>query len=272
MRSIQLPGTSLSVSRFIFGTGSLHHVGDLKEQAAHLQAAADAGFRHFDTAPLYGFGQAEEAVGLAFDGKSTAENPITLTTKVGLYPPGGEAQSRAAMLMRKVIGKAIPLVSRPQADWSVKCARESLDASLRRLRREHVDLLLLHEPDHRLIDTDEWLRWLEQEAANRVRHFGVCGEISRLMPFIRGKSALAQVVQAPDSIANREADQLESEGRFPQLTYGYLSSMSGDDSFEDVLCAALARNKDGAILVSTRTPSRLGSFADLAESESSGQS
>lgn len=272
MRSIQLLGTGLSVSRFVFGTGSLHHLGHPKDQVAHLLAAADAGFSHFDTAPLYGFGQAEKALGLAFGGNQAAGHGITITTKVGLYPPGGRSQSRYATLGRKVIGKALRSVSRPEADWSVARARTSLDESLRHLRRERVEILLLHEPDAGLVRTDEWLRWLQDEAGNRVLYFGVCGEISRLAPFVAGASGLAQVVQAPDSIADREADQLGHPGWFPQLTYGYLSSNTGGDSADTILHRALMRNSQGAILVSTRTRSHLGSFATLAGSVDGGHS
>lgn len=272
MKTVQLPGTSLSVSRFIFGTASLHHVGDIGAQVAHVKAAADAGFRHFDTAPLYGFGQAEQALGMAFGAGSSARNGITVTTKVGLYPPGGASQSRIGMLGRKLIGKVMPSISRPVADWSVARAKASLDQSLKRLGRDFVELLLLHEPDAALVETDEWLRWLEVEAGNRVMHFGICGETSHLAPFVDTRSGLTKVVQAPDSLANREADQLVIGGRFPQLTYGYLSSRKNGDSAEQILRGALARNSSGAVLISTRNRSRLHSFARIAGSAIDGQS
>lgn len=264
MKTVQLPGTSLWVSRFIFGTASLHHVGDIAAQVAHLKAAADAGFRHFDTAPLYGFGQAEQALGMAFGSGSSVRNDITFTTKVGLYPPGGASQSRVGMLGRKAIGKVMPSVSRPLADWSVSRARESLNQSLRRLGRDLVEILLLHEPDAALVKTDEWLRWLEEEAGNRVLHFGICGEASRLVPFVDDSNGLARVVQAPDSLANGEANRLAIDGRLPQLTYGYLSSSKDRASAELILRGALARNSSGAVVVSTRNRSRLDSFARIA--------
>lgn len=266
MKIIKLPDTNLWVSRFIFGTGSLHHLGGLRDQVAHLHAAYDAGFRHFDTAPLYGFGQAEQALGAAFRADSTYGNGISLTTKVGLYPPGGASQSRIGMVARKALGKAVSSISRPQADWAVARARASLDDSLRRLRRDRVELLLLHEPNDALIETDEWLGWLEEETGNRIIHFGICGGISRLAPFVNSKSQFARILQAPDSIGNRESDQLVSNGRLPQLTYGYLSSIAEGDSVETLLSGALSRNRYGAILVSTRARSRLESFANLADS------
>ena len=265
MRSITLPGTSLTVSRFVFGTGSLHHLGNLAEQVAHLPAAADEGFSHFDTAPLYGFGQAEEAIGNAFD--RNAPPMITVTTKVGLYPPHGSTQSRIEILGRKAMGKVLPSLSRPQANWAVARARQSLDESLGRLRREHVDLLLLHEPNQELVQTDEWMAWLEQEQGSRISHFGICGEIARLAPFLETGSGLAQLVQAPDSIAGKEADRLVRDGRFPQLTYSYLSASKRGEGPETVLRGALARNPTGAVVVSTRTRSRLPGFAELADEE-----
>ena len=110
MKRIPLPGARLTLSRFSFGTASLHHLGALGKQVRHLRAALEAGFSHFDTAPLYGFGMAERALGRAFsDARSEA---VTIATKVGLYPPGGAAQGRVAMLARKIVGKALPAMSR----------------------------------------------------------------------------------------------------------------------------------------------------------------
>jgi aryl-alcohol dehydrogenase-like predicted oxidoreductase len=271
MKKRKLERTNLLVSRFIFGTSSLHHIGNLREQADHLRAAVDAGFSHFDTAPLYGFGSAEEAIGLAFNRNVASDTSITLTTKVGRYAPGGGSHSRLSMLGRKAVGKVIPGLSRPQVDWSVARARASLDASLTRLRREQIDILLLHEPDQGLINTDEWLRWLEAEVDNRVKNFGICGEISHLVPFVSNPSVMTKVVQARDSWANCEADQLADCGHFPQLTFGYLASSFAGESAASVLRGALSRNRDGAILVSTRKRARLHSFADLAASEGAGQ-
>ena len=150
MRQVLLPGTDLSVSRFVFGTASLHHLGRLPVQAAHLAAAATAGFTHFDTAPLYGFGGAERVLGSVFGREPT----ITFTTKVGLYSPGGSDQGHAAMLGRKIGGKLWPRLSRAVADLSVEQARRSLEGSLRRLSRDCVDILLLHEPAPGLLRTD----------------------------------------------------------------------------------------------------------------------
>lgn len=263
MRIMPLAGTTLFVSRFAFGTASLHHVGPKKVQVDHLLAAYDAGFTHFDTAPLYGFGSSERILGAAFGGGNFRE--VTIASKVGLYPPGGTEQSRLAMLARKVVGKGIPKISRALVDFQVESARASLDATLLRLKRDHVDLLFLHEPDYQLAATDEWLRWLEDEALERVVSFGVAGPALKVKPFIAVGSPLARVVQIQDSYEKREADILANYGRVMQLTYGYLSSASKERSPEDILVRALARNKTGSVLVSTRNRNRLTRFSAISD-------
>jgi D-threo-aldose 1-dehydrogenase len=260
MKSVLLPGTDIRVSRFVFGTASLHHVGTLNRQIDHLRAAADAGFTHFDTAPLYGFGGAETAIGEAFNARSD----ITVTTKVGLYPPGGcNLRSRRTMLVRKAMGRILPKFSRPVADWSVAQARTSLNASLRRLRRERVDVLLLHEPEIDLLATDEWLRWLEEER-DRVGTFGIAGPAARVAPFVRCDHSLARIVQSRDGIESCEADFMIEAGRRMQFTYGYLSGLANGLDPVEILTGALSRNLTGAIVVSTCRRDRLPLFAGIA--------
>lgn len=262
MRRVILPGTDLCVSRFVFGTASLHHLGRRSTQAGQLEAAAAAGFTHFDTAPLYGFGGAEKLLGEVFG----AEPAITFTTKVGLYPPGRGDQGRASMLMRKVGGRLWPALSRAVADFAVKRARYSLQESLRRLRRGNVDLLLIHDPPLGLLQTDEWLRWREAEA-ERVRHVGIAGPAELVAPFLQAGDGLGQVIQVSDSLDNCDADIVHRADRPMQLTYGYFRSSAEPRSGSEVLAGALARNRTGAIIVSTRSQARLMEFAKAAAGE-----
>lgn len=262
MQQVLLPGTDLSVSRFVFGTASLHHLGRLPQQTAHLESAAAVGFTHFDTAPLYGFGGAERALGSSFGDEPT----ITFTTKVGLYSPGGSDQAHLAMLARKVGGKLWPRLSRAVADLSVDRARRSLEDSLRRLRRDSVEILLLHEPVAGLLRTDEWQRWRESEG-DRIGHVGIAGQSRIVEPFLKSGGPLAQVIQVCDGLDTRDADVVTGVGRPLQLTYGYFSSDRSGRSGADILSGALERNRTGAIVVYSRSPSRLTSFATAAAQE-----
>jgi D-threo-aldose 1-dehydrogenase len=72
------------LSRLGFGTSGI--MGAALTTAGRLKlldAAFDAGIRHFDTAPLYGFGEAESLLGRFLRGRRDA---ITITTKFGLLP------------------------------------------------------------------------------------------------------------------------------------------------------------------------------------------
>lgn len=256
MKQIVLPGTDLSVSRFSFGTGSLVRVLSQSERARLLAAAHEAGFTHFDTAPYYGYGLAERELG-AF----LASRPdVTITTKVGLYSPGGEESSTAAIVARKIAGRVFPALTKPVVDFAVARAKASLDASLRRLRRARVDVFLLHEAEISLIDTDEWLRWLEGER-DRVGHFGIALATQRLRPFLDAHHPLARIVQTQDSLDGREADVLAAHGRTMQFTYGYMSSRAGADPCT-VLAGALNRNRTGSVIVSTTKAERLQHYVN----------
>ena len=264
MNQITLPGTDIRVSRFSFGTAGLFNAsGSARERGRLLAAAYDNGFTHFDTAPYYAFGIAERDLRPFLAARPQA----TVATKVGLYSPGGETQSAALVFLRKAAGRAWPALSRATVDWSVERARSALSASLRRLGRERIDLYLLHEPDLRLIATDEWLRWLEDEG-ERVAWFGVAGNSERIGPFVESANRLAAVVQTNDSLDGREADVVARFGRPPQLTYGYVSARRSGGPLDaaTILGAALRRNRTGSIIVSTRRIDRLPQYAAILAS------
>jgi aryl-alcohol dehydrogenase-like predicted oxidoreductase len=145
-------------------------------------------------------------------------------------------------------------------------ARRALSGSLKRLGRDRIDLYMLHEPDYSLLDTDEWLRWLEDERQH-VAWFGIALDTARLAPFLRNESRLASIIQTFDSIAGHEADVILKTGRPLQVTYGYVSSFEGRRS-EDVgavLASALQRNATGSIIVSTAKAERLSQYRNAVE-------
>jgi D-threo-aldose 1-dehydrogenase len=267
VRKVQLAETSISVSRFVFGTGSLFNSGTTKVRQALLFSAIDAGFTHFDTAPYYGFGTAELDLAPILKKHPDA----TVTTKVGIYSPGGEPQPTTAVFLRKAAGRFIKSLSRPTVDFSVARAMQALEGSLRRLNRNRIDVYTLHEPEFRLLNTDEWQRWLENVVdEGKVRTFGLALTADKLQPFLEHRSKLARFVQVCDSLGGREADILTAFGKPLQITYGYVSAARRERSslsVIDVLQRALRRNPKGAIIVSTTKASRLPQYARLSETK-----
>ena len=118
MEYTQLGRTGLTVSRAGFGGGGIGQVwGPTNEQEAiaSVHRALDLDITFFDVAPAYGDGKAEEALGKALEGHT---EPVVVATKVRLR----------ADEMGDVAG----------------AVRRSVEASLRRLRRDSVDVLHVH--------------------------------------------------------------------------------------------------------------------------------
>lgn len=261
MQTISLPGTSLTVSRLAFGTASLHHLFRSAQRQALLTEALNCGFTHFDTSPLYGFGLAEQSLGQL---PIADLQRITIASKVGLYGPPGATANIADILLRKVAGKALPALNKANVDWNLARARDSLDNSLRRLRRGWLDILFLHEPVAALITSDEWLKWLHSLVQEgKIRQFGIAGEAPLIKTMLDTYPALAGIVQVRDSLDQHQADILLPHARPMQFTYGYLATAQGGSA--DTLRQALQRNRSGAILVSTRRLERVAELARAAQ-------
>jgi D-threo-aldose 1-dehydrogenase len=146
---IRLGQTDLRVTRLGVGTvpiaGLYEPVSD-EQAATTLQRAFDLGVRYFDTAPLYGYGVAEERLG-RFVG--TVPRPeVIVATKVGRLlqneRPGDEAWHRGPLQNRQFKGTSD---LEPIFDFSYEGALRSLEASLQRLGLERVEVVLIHDPD-----------------------------------------------------------------------------------------------------------------------------
>jgi hypothetical protein len=162
--------------------------GTEARSSAHLiEVALKCGIRHFDTAPSYSHGQSEEILGSALAGVPD----VTIATKVGVIaPPGGPR--RWSTLYRRI---ARPVLARTprlkslllrglsseaetQADQIRRRLMKdeiltSLEQSLKRLKRDSVDLLLIHEPDGIIIDEAVHGEFLELQRQRRVKAFGL---------------------------------------------------------------------------------------------------
>jgi D-threo-aldose 1-dehydrogenase len=108
-----------------------------ERDAADLVAAAwDAGVRCFDTAPAYGNGLSELRFGELLQGRPRDEFVISTKVGVGLTPgdpePGAWVQ---------------PANYRSHFDYTYDGALRQLEASLERLRTDHVEIVFIHDVD-----------------------------------------------------------------------------------------------------------------------------
>jgi aryl-alcohol dehydrogenase-like predicted oxidoreductase len=144
-----------SFSRLGLGVTGPHATPAVRpdDTVALIRAAIAEGVTLFDTGPMYGAGEGERRLGAALDGAPRAD--VFVCTKARTWPmrPGDDDGSMSA----------------PDR------VRRSLDESLRRLRLDRVDALLLHGPrpedfTSALLDALSQLR-----AEGRVGAVGVCG-------------------------------------------------------------------------------------------------
>lgn len=118
METRRLGRTDLDISVLSIGglyTSSL--AGGESETRRIMQRAAELGINAIDTAPAYA--DSEKTVGQAIRG---LDAPLIVTTKLGGRPQPFDPQD-------------------------INELRESVDESLRLLGRDHIDILMVHEPD-----------------------------------------------------------------------------------------------------------------------------
>lgn len=118
MQTRRLGRTDLNISVLSIGglyTSSL--AGGESETRRIMQRALELGVNAIDTAPAYA--DSEKTVGQAIQG---IDQPLIITTKLGGRPQPFEPQN-------------------------INALRESVDESLRLLGRDHIDILMVHEPD-----------------------------------------------------------------------------------------------------------------------------
>jgi methylglyoxal reductase len=157
--------TRTGCPRVIVGT-MWHDVHTLDDTGARrrVDAALEADLHTFDTAPLYGFGRAEELLGAALRGRR--ERALVLG-KVGLRwdSEHGEVMFRARGADQREL--AVRKDSRPSSvKWEV-------EQSLKRLATDHLDLVQVHQRD-RLVPVAETLgALLELHGEGKVRAIGV---------------------------------------------------------------------------------------------------
>lgn len=205
MEQIRLASSGRETTRLGYGCSSIMGGLGRRESLGLLEAAYDAGIRHFDVAPMYGYGEAEDCLG-EFRQHHT---DITITTKYGIAPPKRGGMLRAArrvvgpMLQRvpalkRRVARAAGAVAAPaeKSHFSADEARASLENSLRALRTDFIDVWLLHEAEASDLTDDSLLNLLHEAVAQkRIGAFGVGSDSTKLSALLLDRPDFCQVVQ-----------------------------------------------------------------------------
>jgi 1-deoxyxylulose-5-phosphate synthase len=140
-----LSHTDLKVSRISFGTMPFGSQADQAASSRMVDRCLDAGINFFDTANMYNLGKAETVLGKALEGRRAR---VIVATKVRHKTGEGPDENG---LSRAAIHKAI-------------------DASLKRLATDYVDLYYLHWPDYGVPIEETLAAMDELVRAGKVRY------------------------------------------------------------------------------------------------------
>lgn len=294
MREIPVAGIKTKIPVVGFGCSSLTSVGR-KEALRLLEAAFDAGIRHFDVARYYGYGEAEGILG---EFLKTRRGQVTVTTKFGIDPPrrtgalrlvlrAGRQVLRLVPAARKAVQQRASAVLVKGNAFGVADAQRNLETSLRELGTECIDFYLLHDYAPGNASPGELVAFLRQAAsAGKIRHFGVGTSFENVTQALRSEPELCEVVQFQNSVLTRNREKLPAQAGQPVLviTHGALgeahrsvsSFLKGDanrarewskeldlDCSDEKMLAALLlnyaveANPGGLVLFSTRSAERI---------------
>jgi aryl-alcohol dehydrogenase-like predicted oxidoreductase len=166
----------IELSRVGLGTNNFGRRLDRASSIAVVEAALDAGVTHIDTANIYGGGESERFIGEALYGR---RGDAFLATKFGMGEGGNGSASYVG---------------------------EALEASLRSLRTDHVDLLYYHRPDGVTPIAETLGAMHELVQAGKVHHIGVSNMNAEQLREAAAAAPVA-VVQNRYSLLERGAEE-----------------------------------------------------------------
>ena len=173
MKTIDIVNGPRNASRIILGCMRMPALS-VQAAADMIRTAADEGVNFFDHATCYGNdGEAETRFGDAFPLSGLKREDVCLQSKCGLH------------------------FDRREFDWSRDDILASADASLRRLKTDYLDVLLLHRPDL-LFDPAEVAEAFDRLGkSGKVRSFGVSnvtpGQLELLRKYVRQPLVINQL-------------------------------------------------------------------------------
>jgi aryl-alcohol dehydrogenase-like predicted oxidoreductase len=187
MKMTTLGRSGLHVSRIAFGTWQLGgDWGRFDEDAAitAIRRARELGVNFFDTAQAYGFGASERLLGKALRDELTRNrDQVVIATK-------GALRMTDSGLVR---------------DASPEWLRQGVDASLRALDIDHIDLYQVHWPDPEVPTAETAGALGELVAEGKIGHVGVSNyDAQQMAEFAR--TLPVETVQPPYHLFRREIE------------------------------------------------------------------
>jgi predicted oxidoreductase len=170
MKYIKVPHSDLNASEISLGCMRISELSN-QEISTLVHTALDEGINFFDHADIYGGGKSEAKFSEALKMNSSLREKMLLQTKCG--------------------------IRQGSFDFSKDHILEAVDGSLKRLKTDYVDVLLLHRPDA-LVEPEEVAEaFTILENNGKVKYFGVSNQnpmqIELLTKFVKQKIIFNQL-------------------------------------------------------------------------------
>jgi predicted oxidoreductase len=164
MKYIKVPNTDMNASEISLGCMRIASMAK-EEISTLIHTALEEGINFFDHADVYGGGKSEEKFAEAIGMNSSLREKMILQSKCG--------------------------IRKGYFDFSKEHILEAVDGSLKRLRTDYLDVLLLHRPDT-LVEPEEVAEaFTILESSGKVKYFGVSNQnpmqIELLTKFVKQK-------------------------------------------------------------------------------------
>jgi len=239
-----------------FGCGSVMGRVGRKDSLRAMHAAWDAGVMLFDTARSYGYGEAEGLLGEFLVGR---REQAVVVTKFGILPKPMTAWKRFAKPVVRGVLRVAPeirdlvrqgIVGEMSAGhFDVATMRSSLEESLRQLRTEYVDVLLVHEAPEDVYRRDDLMAELAKVVAEgKARRAGVASTAKVAAYGWAANLPVIQALQFPAFFLGPSRwEEVHLAGRFMMVNHVFggvkhaqhamplLRAMRDDDAIDEAL-------------------------------------
>ncbi|WP_018343028.1 aldo/keto reductase [Cytophaga aurantiaca] len=201
-----------------------------KQALRNLETAYENGIRHFDVAPLYGFGLAEGMLGEFVKNK---RDTLTITTKFGILANNSVLKN---LFLQNIIRSAYRVVKKSKLknttqsiassatmtpkDFSVANAEKSLNNSLKELKTNYIDYYVMHEPLISDANNAELIDFLENKKRQGViKEFGIASFSDIIEKEFNTLNSAHTVLQTSNSFPFSVPESLERGPQIKQRFY-----------------------------------------------------
>jgi aryl-alcohol dehydrogenase-like predicted oxidoreductase len=198
------------ISELGFGCAAIAGRVSRNDSLLALNFAYDAGITLYDTARSYGYGQSEGVVGEFLQGRRES---IVLCTKFGIMPRDAGGWKQRIKPVAQLAIRAFPglrkIAQRQAGDqflanqFTPENLRSSFETSLRELKTDYVDLLLLHAAPVTVLQQEDLLEAIERLVQKgQIRMAGISADLQVIEKYFAKRPKQLMTAQFALNLAN----------------------------------------------------------------------